>query len=90
MAELITIIQRAGFDSYKDLLRWTKKQLNTRVIKDEKEAVYKSEIVSLYTRHFHLEKKKAVDLYDALLGMGLLKEHYGSWTVDYLCTTFNI
>ena len=90
MAELIAIIQRAGFDSYKDLVKWTKSQLNTRAIKDRKEAVYQSEIVSLYTHHFDLEKKEAVELYNALLGMGFLKEHYGLWTDNYLCTTFNI
>jgi hypothetical protein len=90
MAELITIIQRAGFDSYKDLVKWTKKQLNTRVIKDRREAVYQSEIVSLYIHHFDLEKNEALELYDALLGMGFLKEHFGLFTDNYLCTTFNI
>lgn len=88
--EYIRIIQRAGFTTYKDLIKWTKKQLNLRTIKGRENAVYQREIVNLYLHHFDLEKNEAIDLYNALSGMGLLKEHYGRVTENYLCTTFNV
>lgn len=88
--EFITIIQRAGFDTYKDLIRWSKKQLNLRTIKDRKDAIYQKEMVTLFMHHFDFEQNEAVKLYDALVGMGLLEEHYGWYSENYLCTTFNV
>lgn len=90
MSEFIAMIQRIGFDSYKDLIRWTRNQLNTRTIKNRTEAVYRSEVIHLYVHHFDLDKEEAIRLYHALLGMGLLKEHFGWLSESYLCTTFNV
>ena len=75
----IPLLQRAGFDNYRDLLSWTKarRPAKRRKIDDQSvRGVNKSRIFDLYEVELGFRFLESMELYSQLLSRGLVIERY--------------